>query len=136
MRQCAETPVHIAIVEYLRAVLPGALIWHTPNGGKRSKREAAELKRMGVLAGVFDIAILTPLDGSFYPADGALYFLEVKGKRGVLSDPQMEFGAALDARGIPWMVVRSIDDTRLALSLFGIRTREAEIDRLLDMSVE
>ena len=112
-----ETPIHIAIVEYLRIVLPGALVWHTPNGGNRSKREAAELKRMGVLAGILDLTILTH--------EGELFFLEVKDGRGVLSVSQRAFGAFLDAARIPWMVVRSVDDARRALSLFGIQTREA-----------
>ena len=54
-----------------------------------------------------------------------LCFLEVKTHKGVLSDPQKAFGVALDAHGVPWMIVRSIDDARRALSLFGIQTREA-----------
>ena len=115
-RRSDETPIHIAIVDFIRLVLPDALVWHTPNGHKRSKREAAELKRMGVLPGVFDIAILR---------NDGLFFLEVKANRGVLSDAQEAFGVALDAAGVPWMVVRSIDDARRALSLFGIETREA-----------
>ena len=115
-RRSDETAIHIAIVDYLRLVLPDALVFHPANGGLRSKREAAELKRMGVLAGVFDIIIIR--------GDG-LYFLEVKSPKGVLSDPQKAFGAALDAAGIPWMIVRTIEDARRALSLFGIQTREA-----------
>ena len=31
------------------------LLHHIPNGGSRNKREAARLKRMGVLAGVSDL---------------------------------------------------------------------------------
>ncbi len=112
-----ETPIHCAIVEYLRLVLPDALIFHPANGGKRGKREAAELKRMGVLAGVFDIAIIS--------GDARICFLEVKAPKGVLSDPQEAFGVALDSAGVPWAVIRSIDDARRALSLFGISTKEA-----------
>jgi hypothetical protein len=112
----AETPIHIAIVDYLRLVLPGALVWHSANGHYRSKSQGAELKRMGVLAGVFDLTILTH--------DGRLCFLEVKDAKGVMSAPQKAFGASLDAAGVPWAVVRSVDDARRVLSLWGISTRE------------
>jgi hypothetical protein len=113
----AETPIHIAIVDYLRLILPGALVWHSANGGKRSPREAAEFKRMGVMAGVFDLTIITE--------SGRLCFLEVKDRLGVLSKPQKTFGASLDAAGVPWAVVRSVDDARRVLSLWGVPTREA-----------
>jgi hypothetical protein len=113
----AETPIHIAIVDYLRLVLPRALVWHSANGGKRSAREAAEFKRMGVLAGVFDLTILTE--------SGRLCFLEVKDAKGTLSAPQKAFGASLDAAGVPWAVVRSVDDARRVLSLWGIESKDA-----------
>ena len=111
-----ECAIHVSIVEYLRLVLPGALIWHTPNGGKRGAREAAELKRMGVKAGVPDIAIVI---------DGRLYFLEVKTPKGVLSEPQEQFCVALDCHGIPWAVVRSVEDARAFLAAHSVETREA-----------
>jgi hypothetical protein len=113
----AETPIHIAIVDYLRLVLPGALVFHPANGGKRNVREAVALKRMGVLAGVPDLVIITQ--------EGRLAFLEVKDAKGVMSAPQKAFGSALDAAGVPWAVVRSVDDARRVLSLWGIETREA-----------
>lgn len=34
--------------------------WHTPNGGKRNKIVAANLKREGVKAGVVDVIIIDP----------------------------------------------------------------------------
>jgi sporulation protein YlmC with PRC-barrel domain len=113
----AETPIHIAIVDYLRLILPNALVFHPANGGKRNMREAVALKRMGVLAGVPDLVIITQ--------EGRLAFLEVKDAKGTLSAPQKAFGAALDAAGVPWAVVRSVDDARRVLSLWGIETREA-----------
>jgi hypothetical protein len=113
----AETPIHISIVQYLRLVLPGALVIHPANGGKRSAREGAEFKRMGVLAGTFDLIIVTQ--------DGRLCFLEVKDAKGVMSAPQKAFGASLDAAGVPWAVVRSVDDARRVLSLWGIRSKDA-----------
>ena len=36
------------------------MIWAVPNGGLRSKSEAARLKWTGVLAGVFDLTLALP----------------------------------------------------------------------------
>ena len=116
-RRSDETPIHIAIVEYLRLVLPDALIWHTPNGGKRSKREAAELKRMGVLAGVPDIAILTRF--------GVVLFIEVKAPKGRQSPEQVAFHDFCIAAKVHYFVARSVDDVRLFLCVLGVPTREA-----------
>ena len=112
-----ETPIHVAIVDYLRAVLPSALVWHTPNSGKRGVVEAAVFKRMGVVAGVPDLAILT--------REGRLCFLEVKAEKGALSKPQEAFAAFLDSAAVPFAIVRSVEDARRALSLWGISTKEA-----------
>lgn len=113
----SETQIHIAIVNYLALVLPQALVWHCPNGGARSKREAGEFKRMGVLPGVPDLAILTP--------DAKLHFLEIKAAKGSLSPAQRAFLAFCKAAGVNHAVVRSVDETRAALALWGVSTREA-----------
>ena len=38
--------------------LRNVLIWHVPNGGLRTKAEAARLKWIGVLAGVLDLTLV------------------------------------------------------------------------------
>lgn len=44
--------------EYMKSKYPELdLLYHVPNGGKRSKLEAAKFKRMGVKAGVPDLVI-------------------------------------------------------------------------------
>lgn len=59
-----EETLHRACVAYLRASLPKPwIVWHTPNGGGRSKAEAGILKAMGVLAGMPDLFVLGPWDG-------------------------------------------------------------------------
>lgn len=59
------------------------LFFHVPNGGKRSKREAAKFVAMGVRAGVHDLVVL--LD------KGVTVFIEVKVGKGVLSKSQEKF---------------------------------------------
>ena len=61
------------------------LLHHIPNGGSRNKREAAKLKRMGVLAGVPDLHL--PVARSGY---NGLY-IEMKYGDGRLLASQKEF---------------------------------------------
>ena len=61
------------------------LMHHIPNGGKRSKSEAARFKAMGVKPGVSDI---------FLPVARGIYhglYIELKAKDGRLSKDQAEF---------------------------------------------
>lgn len=51
-----------AFVQWFRTQYPAhaQLCFHIPNGGLRSKREAATLKKLGVVAGIPDIFIARP----------------------------------------------------------------------------
>lgn len=113
-----EQRTHIAIVDYLRAVLPEpCMVAHVPNGGLRSKREAALLKAMGVLAGVPDIVVMAP--------GRQCLFLEVKASTGRESPEQKAFSENARAMGFTVAVVRSIDDVRKTLKALAIATKEA-----------
>jgi hypothetical protein len=114
----SEEAIHVSILAYLRAVLePPAKVLHPANGGARSKATAGRLKAMGVLAGVPDLMVLLP------PA--RLLLIEVKGPRGRVSPEQQAFARDALAMGFPFAVVRSIDETRAALRLWQVPTREA-----------
>lgn len=110
-----EDQLHTAIVTYLRTVLPDALVWHTPNA-PRSAVAGARLKRLGMVAGVPDLALLT---------DGQLWFFEVKAAKGRVSEAQEAFMDAAYELGAQSAVVRSLDDVAMALARWGIRTRVA-----------
>lgn len=112
----AEAERQAAIVEYVRWVAPEIVIWAVPNGGLRTKREAARLKWTGVAAGVPDLTLGLP--------DGRSAFWEVKTPQGRLSADQRAFVARLEALGHVFMVVRDIDDARRALAWLGVLTRE------------
>jgi VRR-NUC domain len=110
----AEARIQAAIVEWARVVAPSVLVFAIPNGGLRSKAEAARLKWTGVVAGVPDLAVIAP--------GGKAHFLEVKTPTGRLSDDQREIMDTLGRLGAPVMTVASVDDVRRAFSGWGIET--------------
>lgn len=115
----AEARIQAAIVEYVRTVAPGVLIYAIPNGGLRPKAEAARMKWTGTLAGMPDLGLVLP--------DGRACFIEVKTPKGRLSDVQLETFMLLKSRsGWPPCVIlaRCIDDVRDALRAWKVETRE------------
>jgi hypothetical protein len=113
----AEARAQAAIVEFVRWCAPQAVIFAVPNGGLRSKAEAARLKWTGALAGVLDLVLVLP--------EGRSAYWETKAQRGRLSDEQQAFINNLERLGHRWAVVRSVDDARRELQALGIETREA-----------
>ena len=109
----AETKIHCAIVELIEAAkVPGVIYWHTPNGMKRSKKDAAILKAMGVLAGVVDLIISQP--------GGVMRYLELKTRRGIVSKEQTAFMSAMEANGHDTAVVRSLEEAARVLEGWGV----------------
>jgi hypothetical protein len=115
----AEAKRQASIVEYVRWVAPHIVIFAVPNGGLRTKAEAARLKWTGVLAGVLDLVLLLP--------DARCGLWETKTPRGRLSEDQQHFIIRLMALGHRWAIVRDIDDARRELAALGIETREAKV---------
>ena len=113
----AEARAQAAVVEWVRWCAPQVTIFHVPNGGLRSKAEAARLRWVGTLAGVLDLVLVLP--------DGRSAYWETKTPKGRLSDDQRAFIARLEAAGHSWAIVRGIDDARVALKMLGVVTREA-----------
>lgn len=116
MSRNAEAKIQAAIVAYVRAVAPDVLCFAVPNGGLRTKSEAALLKWTGVLAGIPDLILVLP--------GGGMAAWEVKTPSGVLSKDQQAVWLRLMAMGTPRAVVRSVDDARRELAALGIETRE------------
>lgn len=68
-------------------------LYHTPNGGSRNIAEAANLKRMGVKAGVPDLFLP-------YPADGCHgLFIEMKSQTGRTTAVQKDWLKWLNKNG-------------------------------------
>lgn len=113
----AESRIQASICQYIRSVLPDGWCFAIPNGGLRSKSEAALLKWTGVVAGIPDLEIRGP--------GGLSGFIEVKTPGNYLSPEQKVFRDWCAANGHHWGLARSIDDARTILAAWGIQTREA-----------
>ena len=112
-----EARIQASVVEWIRWCSPQCVVFAIPNGGLRSKSEAARLKWCGVLAGIPDLAVLAPV--------GRVFFLEVKTPDGRLSLDQREMFDRLVVLGHDAAIVRSIEDVRFAFHAWRIKTREA-----------
>jgi hypothetical protein len=112
-----ETQLQIAAVNLMRLILPeGAMIHHSHNEGKRSKREAGIAKAMGQRAGFADVMILYCRE---------VYFIEFKSPTGRQSASQKDFQIAAAIAGFPnYAIARSIDDTVAALRQWGLEARK------------
>ena len=114
----AEARIQAAVVAWVGWVCPSVIVYAIPNGGLRSKSEAARMKWTGTLSGMPDLGLVLP--------GGQAGFFEIKTpKRGRLSDAQSEMLPRLEMRGARCAVVRSIDDARSAFKAWGVQMREA-----------
>lgn len=138
-----EEQLHRACVAYLQAALPKPwLVWHTPNGGGRSKAEAGILKAMGVLAGMPDLLICGPLvrektEGglTIFKSGCDLIAIEFKAPpkllrsggpskaRPRLSPAQYARQADLGACGVPYLVIDDMADMVQSLKALGVPLR-------------
>lgn len=117
-----EDATQKAIVDFLRAVLPKThRAFAIPNGARRTASGRAANAVPGLTPGVDDLAIV---------GCGRIWFVEVKSKRGRVSEAQEAWHAWCAANGTPYCVARSVDDVRVALAHWGIPSREARIEPL------
>jgi hypothetical protein len=72
-----------------------------PNGGFRTKSEAAKLKATGLLAGVSDLIVIQP---------NRIIFVELKLEKGKQQKTQIEFERKVKALGFEYYVVRSLEE--------------------------
>ena len=121
MKLGQEDRIQIAILDYLEAVAPDAIVFAVPNEGRRSYTTAARHKLLGMVAGVPDL-VLTH--------GGKAFFFEVKSPTGRLRPAQKLFLERAQASGARCAVVRSIDDVRAALDAWGVPTREANYEQV------
>lgn len=76
------------------------LLFHVPNGGKRSKVEASWLKGSGVVSGIPDLVFVWR---------GHAYGFELKSEKGVVSDAQQAVHKAWQGQLIPIIIIRTLE---------------------------
>jgi hypothetical protein len=110
-----ELPVHRSILRYLHLAFPGAIIHHSPQNlgvkGDGIARAVALAKSMGMVIGWPDLVVIWR---------GQIMGFEVKAEGGAASDAQKAVGAAFQANGAQWAVVRSIPDVTECLAKWGV----------------
>jgi len=102
------------VVEFIERACPGVLVFHVPNGGKRSKTEAAILKGLGVRAGVPDLILLWP---------GHVAGLEMKAPKGKPTPEQEAIGEKFIQMGHQWGVARSPEEAIALMARWGVPTK-------------
>lgn len=111
-RRSPEAELQRFIVQTLKLFgVDGLIYFHVPNQGKRTKWSGAELKRLGLLPGVPDLAIILP--------GARIAFLELKSLDGVLSPAQVAFGETCYLAGISWDVVCTPEQATAYLTEIG-----------------
>jgi hypothetical protein len=90
---------------------PGLIFRAIPNGGLRNARVAAGLAREGVRRGTPDTFVCLEL--------GRVGWLEMKARRGKLTDEQIGFFAVVERLGHFWGVARSVDEALAHLARWG-----------------
>jgi hypothetical protein len=101
-RRQPEAVIQRTIVQHYRQrAIPGVFMFAVPNGGLRSKTEAAIMRGTGTVAGVPDLV---------WVKDAAIYALEIKSATGRLTPAQCDCHERLRAAGAIVGVARGIDE--------------------------
>lgn len=125
-----ETQLQRAVIHYIRMAAPHALCFAVPNGGKRSKIEAAIMKSTGVMPGVADLLLFwqreifkseRDLCGNsiayYLPEHGAI---ELKAGKNTVTPTQKDFRDKWAGLGGKYALCRSLDDVQAALKMWGV----------------
>lgn len=96
-----ESSIQQCVVRWFRVKYPKYIIAAVPNGGFRNAREAAVMRREGVLAGFSDLIVI---------AERNVLFVEMKTSSGKQSERQKEFQTKVELLGHQYSVCHSFDE--------------------------
>jgi hypothetical protein len=114
-----ESDIQRAIFMHVRVRgAPNTFAFHVPNGGLRSRTEAAIFKGLGVTAGIPDIIVIR---------GGRVFALEVKSVTGRLSPEQTKVLALMRAAGCDTGIAYGLDDALAWLELRGLLRGTAKV---------
>lgn len=111
-----EDVLHKACAEFLNIAITAPDWWTTfPAGGGGAAR-GAQLKAKGLKPGVADLLFVKGFEGR-------LFWIELKTRRGVLSDDQRIFAIEMRNARVPWAVCRSVEEVEQRLTEWGFNLR-------------
>lgn len=99
----------------LRGV-PGLIYFAVPNGMVSDPITVRNMKAQGLMPGAPDLVIFIPEEGDYAPET---LCLEVKSKKGRLSDAQLAFEANCARIGISYIAIYDIKEALEILELYG-----------------
>lgn len=107
-KQHPESQLQQTCVRWFRLQYPQYLIFAIPNGGRRSKIEAAIMQGEGVTPGIPDLCIVG--------TRGQVFFIEMKYGAGKLTDHQQKIHDRLMASGIIVYTCRTLSSFMSAVN--------------------
>lgn len=110
----SEHVLQIAVAQYLDRALPPDAFWTSIDSAGRGPIAGARMKRRGVKRGLPDILILW---------SSVTLWIELKSRKGRVSEQQDDFGWHAIRAGHHWHVCRSVDDLASRLAEYGIPLR-------------
>jgi len=116
-RRQSEQSLHRAVAQYLDAALPKSMFWTTFPAGGGGRIRGAQLKAMGLRAGVPDLLIMWNAATLGILQVG---WIELKAKRGMVSMVQDIVHHDLRRMGCHVACCRSLDDVQETLIGWGI----------------
>jgi hypothetical protein len=129
----SEFALQCAVADLLRRCAKPTWLWtHLPFGearpaefrnGVRVSYAGERLKRMGSQPGWPDLALLGPKDA----AHPGIHFLELKAKRGRMSEHQAAFRLWCLLNGVPHAVVYSVGEATAILERWGVCRGKVEV---------
>jgi hypothetical protein len=117
-RNRPEDAIQRAVFEHIRVRgVPGLVAFHVPNGGYRSRTEAAILNGLGVRAGVSDVIAIHK---------ARVYALELKPPDGSPTEAQLEFLADMERAGVFTCIAEGLDRALAVLEGWGLLRGRAQ----------
>lgn len=111
-RSNEEAKIQRAVFDHIRSrAADGVFAFHVPNGGRRNLINGANLKAMGMTAGVPDVIAVHK---------GQTFAIELKAKAGRPSEKQLETIARLNDAGAFTAICYSLDAALRVLEAWGL----------------
>lgn len=114
-RKRPEQALQIAVANFLRLALRAPTAWTAFPAGGGGKIRGALLKVMGLKAGWPDVLVLHPMG-----LNTLVVGIELKAKKGRLSEAQIETCEALWAANARYIECRSLEDVQRCLERAGV----------------